>query len=197
MVVVKFGGSLMKHAKVLKMLRELDESKEIVIVPGGGVFADAVRSVQKRFKISDSAAHDIAILATEQYGIFLSEVSGMPCSKNLSHKRPFILLPSEIISSSPLEKSWRVTSDTIACYTAWLLGEEFIKLSDVNGILIKGKPVKEIEAEKLINLKTCIDDALPQFLMEKNINCRVASGKNIYNIKKALKGKAGTLIRWR
>jgi len=197
MTAVKFGGSLIKHAKtVLTAFKELNEiSENVIIVPGGGIFADLIRKAQKEYKISDSAAHEMALLAMEQYGVFLSDVSGIACSKNLSHKRPFILLPSETILGSALEKCWSITGDTIACYIAWILGEEFIKLTDVNGIAISGKAANEIEAEKLFNLETCVDKALPGFLIEKNINCRVASGKDIESIKKALKGKTGTLIK--
>ena len=40
----------------------------VVLVPGGGPFADAVREAQPKMGFDDAAAHHMALLAMEQYG---------------------------------------------------------------------------------------------------------------------------------
>src|SRR5262249_34381680 len=39
----------------------------VVVVPGGGPFADAVRTAQARMGFDDRAAHRMALLAMDQY----------------------------------------------------------------------------------------------------------------------------------
>ncbi|MFQ5800640.1 MAG: amino acid kinase, partial [Candidatus Hydrothermarchaeales archaeon] len=143
------------------------------------------------------AAHTTAILATHQYGHLLSGLSGIPTITSLEEfKGQAILLPLNIVVNSDLEASWDVTSDTIACYVARLAGEkEFIKFTDVDGILIGGRLVETISAGKLLNTTTCLDKSLPTYLQTWNMNCRVTNGKTESNIRRALEGEPlGTLI---
>ena len=70
--VLKLGGSLIDSARSLLLgLTDL-ESKgySFLVVPGGGPFADLVRSQFHEYSISDEAAHWMAILAMEQYAYF-------------------------------------------------------------------------------------------------------------------------------
>jgi aspartokinase-like uncharacterized kinase len=72
--VVKIGGSLEQAPELrnwLDMLIE-DGAGKVVVVPGGGLFADAVREAQARWKFDDGTAHRMAILAMEQYGCLLA-----------------------------------------------------------------------------------------------------------------------------
>lgn len=71
-LIIKIGGSLMDHAAgIIRTIRESE--RNILIIPGGGIFADAVRQKE----ISDTAAHFMAIAAMDQYGWLLSSY-GMP-----------------------------------------------------------------------------------------------------------------------
>ena len=47
----------------------------MVLVPGGGPFADAVRAAQPRMGFDDRAAHAMALLAMEQYGCALANLA--------------------------------------------------------------------------------------------------------------------------
>src|SRR5882757_2855389 len=72
MIVLKLGGSLASSGGLTACLAALGTLRgEIVVVPGGGFFADAVRAAQPRFGFSDRAAHHMAILAMEQYALLL------------------------------------------------------------------------------------------------------------------------------
>ena len=66
--VVKLGGSTASRAEMSVWIAALASSSlPIVIVPGGGPFADQVRAAQKRMGFSDVAAHAMAILAMDQF----------------------------------------------------------------------------------------------------------------------------------
>ncbi|WP_456474712.1 amino acid kinase family protein [Candidatus Pyrohabitans sp.] len=195
MRVVKFGGSLLSHAReILPVLGE----HEVLIVPGGGVFADAVRKVYREHSLSESAAHFMAIAAMNAYGEFLSNVSGIPARQSLDGRLPAVLLPYRLMRErDPLPHSWRVTSDSIACYIAAQLGEKrLVILTDVDGIYVEGTLVDEIKAAQLDKLgETCVDAYLAKLLQRYNIACVVANGRSAEVIKALLRGEAvGTRV---
>ena len=67
--VVKLGGSTASSAEMDMWISALAGSTlPLVIVPGGGPFADQVREAQTRLAFSDMAAHAMAILAMDQFG---------------------------------------------------------------------------------------------------------------------------------
>src|ERR1700716_3816491 len=69
--VVKLGGGVLAHVEhldaVLATIGIAATSRHLLIVPGGGPFADAVRDVDRRLGLSDAAAHWMAVLAMDQY----------------------------------------------------------------------------------------------------------------------------------
>ena len=77
--VLKVGGSLAEYPTSLKRLcRKLAvfaKDHKILIVPGGGTFADAVRDFDKTHGLSSTVAHKMAILAMDQFGLFLSDIT--------------------------------------------------------------------------------------------------------------------------
>lgn len=127
-VVVKLGGSLGAAGTLAGWLAAVIEQGggRAVIVPGGGVFADAVRAAQRRDGFSDLAAHRMAVLAMEQYGHLLLDLapSLAACAgaaeirAALAAGRVALWLPSRMVAADPLiAGSWDVTSDSLA---AWL-----------------------------------------------------------------------------
>ncbi len=66
-LVLKIGGSLAESGRLRAILRLVIRARRrVVIVPGGGPFADAVRSTQASLGFSDAAAHEMALLAMHQ-----------------------------------------------------------------------------------------------------------------------------------
>jgi aspartokinase-like uncharacterized kinase len=133
-VVVKFGGSLGSHPAA-RAARRGDVTAAaasgitVVIVPGGGRFADAVRQAQSTAGFDDATAHDMALLAMAQTGYVLASV--LPRTTRLARglaeilstlaERPGIPLiwqPDPRCDGLELERSWRVTSDSLALWLA-------------------------------------------------------------------------------
>ncbi|HEY5388241.1 MAG TPA: amino acid kinase [Thermoleophilia bacterium] len=130
--VVKVGGSLGRGACLAELgarLVELGRTKRLLVVPGGGAFADVVREYDARFGLRPSTAHWMAVLAMDQYGHLLADlVPGCALVRTLGEARAWlahegvsVLLPSEPLRhADTLPHSWSVTSDSIA---AWLTGQ--------------------------------------------------------------------------
>src|SRR5207245_6040635 len=69
--VVKVGGGLLGKAGafelVIEALTAFVPGRRLVVVPGGGPFADAVRRMFRRIDIGEDAAHWMAVLGMDQY----------------------------------------------------------------------------------------------------------------------------------
>src|SRR5688572_26328149 len=70
--VIKIGGGLVSVPGALdRVCREVSAAAvhhRMIVVPGGGPFADAVRAYDRSFPLSATAAHWMALLAMDQYG---------------------------------------------------------------------------------------------------------------------------------
>src|SRR5215510_3527159 len=77
--VIKVGGSLGARPATLRRLMETLATAArrhwLVVVPGGGSFADEVRRTDRRVRLGDSAAHWMAILAMDQYAYLLARLA--------------------------------------------------------------------------------------------------------------------------
>jgi len=127
MVVVKLGGSLYQAAELrpwLAALKALSQQQNIIIVPGGGPFAEQVRKAQKIHGFNNIIAHHMAILAMSQFGILLSGLlpSCQPFSSPTQHPitTPLsIWLPDkQLIEQPDLVQNWDITSDSLALWLA-------------------------------------------------------------------------------
>jgi 5-(aminomethyl)-3-furanmethanol phosphate kinase len=143
--VIKVGGSLQKSKTLNELcvqLGNIGKNHRILIIPGGGIFADAVRDSAQSFDLDQDTSHWMAILAMNQYGYLLSSlIPGSICTENidealncLTKYQPVILLPYKLIKDKdPLPHSWDVTSDSIA---AWIAGyiktERFVLVKSTN-----------------------------------------------------------------
>jgi hypothetical protein len=147
-LVCKAGGSLGRAdvlRPLLKTLEAVCAEHRVVVVPGGGSFADLVRTEAAAFHLGETAAHWMAILAMDQYGYLLADLgqetrtvrTQAEIEEALRDGALPILLPSTLLlSTDPLPHSWDVTSDTIAAYVAVCLGADLlVLLKDVDGVL--------------------------------------------------------------
>ncbi|RLG26542.1 amino acid kinase [Methanosarcinales archaeon] len=201
MFVVKFGGSLIDCARnVVGGLVDYAEStgRCILIVPGGGVFADVVRHVDARLGLSSDVSHWMAVLGTEQYGLLLCDGTGaVPVRSKPDGSGVFVLLACQMVRGlDELEHSWAVTGDTIAAWVADKYRFSLIKATDVEGIYVERGIVDEICASRLSGLDTCVDAEFPEFLSSHGLDCRVVCGRSVEPLIAAIEGdRGGTLIR--
>ncbi|MEA3325269.1 MAG: amino acid kinase, partial [Euryarchaeota archaeon] len=176
LIVIKIGGSLIQSAR--ELVRALhryasDEEERILIVPGGGVFADTVRTASDAYGISDEACHWMAVLAMDQYGHYLADGTEVSLVTDIRQESiragVSVLLVYDLLKrfdsgeGSGIEHTWNATSDTIAGWFASRLGAVFIKATDVDGVLRDGMLVSEITARELLAMgETCVDLELPR-----------------------------------
>jgi 5-(aminomethyl)-3-furanmethanol phosphate kinase len=130
--VIKLGGSLAESARLASILDIVGRARaSIVIVPGGGTFADAVRRAQADFKFSDPAAHRMALLAMHQTGLMLAALhSRLKPAETLAGLRRVVAggaipvwLPFKLAHvDRTITADWSTTSDGLAARLAERLG---------------------------------------------------------------------------
>jgi aspartokinase-like uncharacterized kinase len=218
--VVKVGGSLSAYPKKLRSLcikiSEISKKQKLIVIPGGGEFADVVRCLDKSFHLSASTSHKMAILGMDQYGMLLSDLIPGSISTNTLeeikriidlNKIPIFLPSNLLLQEDPLENSWAVTSDSIAVYIAGRLQvAKVILVTDVDGIFSndpkkfsEAKLIKELSVNDLlaIDKRTSVDKALPKLLLKTPIDCFVVNGLFPERIKSIMTGQNSifTLIK--
>ena len=172
--MVKVGGGLLRAEGVDGLRRacaevtEMARTRPVLVVPGGGPFADAVRAVDTQVGLSDAVAHALALRAMDQLGVLLAPL--LPGAELL----PELVAPPAIglLAAAPafegrpgIPESWSVTSDSLAVLAAGAIGaEEAILLKPVAGLL---GPKAELTADELQALQEAgggraVDGYLPE-----------------------------------
>ncbi len=173
MWVVKVGGSLESSPRIHELLGLLADygQSNIVIVPGGGRFADRVRARQAEFKLDDVTAQVMAIHAMEQY-------AGVLCKLN-SNLHPIVAideindvvnkkaavpvwLPGKLLDGQPdIPVGWQVTSDSLALWFAKEINAQAL-------ILIKSVINKTSDVNELVE-SGYLDGYFPEMIERTNI----------------------------
>jgi 5-(aminomethyl)-3-furanmethanol phosphate kinase len=136
--VVKLGGSLARGGLLAGWLEALEHAcaaspparlSHLIVVPGGGMLADAVRSMQGELAFDDHTAHHMAMLAMEQFGLALANLwprltraatlAGVRRAWHMQ-KVPWWAPTHMALAAAAPARSWDMTSDSLA---AWLAGE--------------------------------------------------------------------------
>ncbi len=172
MWVVKVGGSLLGSPELERWLGLFAKFSDgnIILVPGGGLFADAVRDAQKVSKISDGCAHKLAVLAMDQFGLLLANMNPdlvvarteMEIDERIWQHRCIVWLPSEmVLADDGIPQSWDVTSDSIA---AWFAD----KVDAQQLILMKSdKPDGPELSLRMMQESGIVDEAFSDFVLNK------------------------------
>lgn len=195
MWVVKLGGSLLGSPELpqwLKTLIKISDGK-VVIVPGGGLFADAVRIAQQSSGIGDSVAHELALIAMDQFGRLLAGMntglvtasSELEIAERGWQHRAIVWLPSKmVLADESVPRNWQVTSDSLS---AWLAN----KISAEQLILVKSKSLEVYSGLTSVSVKTLIKDALidsafVDFLAASQYEARLVNKSDFHLLSKGL-----------
>jgi aspartokinase-like uncharacterized kinase len=132
--IVKVGGGLLGKAGALDLVAEalaaFSPGRRLLILPGGGPFADAVRTMFRRVRIGEDAAHWMAVLGMDQYahalaarlaGAVLVEAQDDIVAARRTGQLPVLAPYRWLRATDPVAHSWDVTSDTIAAWFAGVL----------------------------------------------------------------------------
>lgn len=180
-LVVKLGGSL--RGKVPELAATLRKSpRPLLIVPGGGIYADAVR----RARAGEDPAHWMAVVAMDQYGWNIVS-QGIGATSFLQvPDRPLVFLPYCIMRKcDPLPHTWDVTSDSIAAWVAAVLGSDLLLLKSVDGIFKNGRLVNRVNG---VIESDIVDPFFIPFVLEKRIRTTIINGSCPSHVEKFLKG---------
>jgi len=127
-VVVKLGGSLTENDRVGGALDIVARAvRRVVVVPGGGPFADAVRDAQANHQFSNEAAHRMAILAMHQMAELLMDLQPrLKGADSAASMRAIwrngeipVWLPHKMCEDdNEIPADWSITSDGLAARLA-------------------------------------------------------------------------------
>lgn len=167
MWVVKIGGSLLGAPELkywLSLIAQYGDG-QVLIVPGGGIFANAVRAAEQRTPLSPQASHRLAVLAMDQYAYLLADMepnlvlaaNELEIAESSWQHRGIIWLPSAmVLSDDTIPASWDVTADSLA---AWLA----IKLDATHLILVKSNDLNGLKKQTTTAL---VQDCVAQGLLD-------------------------------
>ncbi len=162
LVVVKLGGSLAETGRLKTVLSIVAKAKRpVVIVPGGGPYADAVREAQRTLGFSDEAAHDMAILAMNQMGLAMVSLDDrLVAAETLTEvhaarkqNRIAVWLPAKLCrSDNTIPRDWSITSDGLAARFAERLGGAHV-------VLVKSCTVAPSATAEALGRKGIVDES--------------------------------------
>ena len=173
MWVVKIGGSLETSPRLpelLTLLADYGRSK-VVIVPGGGRFAERVREEQRVTGMDDTIAHHLAIRAMERYGALLCEmeprlypVAGIGEIGDVAegHTVPVWFPTAQLSTQEDIPASWQVTSDSLALWFADKINADGL-------ILVKSAPGGTNDAQALA-VSGYLDAYFPQMMKKTSLD---------------------------
>ena len=189
--VVKVGGSFAERParlrRLMETLAEAGRRHRLVVVPGGGSFADEVRRADRRFALGDSAAHWMAILAMDQYGHLLARLAPgaalVRSRRELAPGRLNVLLPSAwLLRADPLPCSWDVTSDSIAAWVTRALGaRRLILVKHQDGFVGPGRGPGKVPAHARRRALHALADVVDPYFrraLDPAIACWIACGQS-------------------
>jgi len=178
LTIVKLGGSQALSAELGFWLAAIAERRgAVVLVPGGGPFADAVRAAQIQMGFDDAAAHHMALLAMEQFGCGLASLNAkfvLADSTSAIRRQlgrglvPIWAASKMVLSAQQIPCTWDVTSDSLSAWLAGTIGAERL-------VLLKSvKPATNPISAAELAVQGIVDAAFPGFLAASGTQACVA-----------------------
>lgn len=175
-VVLKLGGSLAESGRLRTLLALVSRARRpVVVVPGGGAFADAVRETQAALGFSDEAAHDMALLAMHQMAEamialeprLLAADTLVGIARAWRRRRIPVWLPAGLCAGDRcIPRDWSITSDGLAARLAERLG-------GVELVLVKSRSVRHTASAKALAREGIVDPVFPAIIERADLAWRV------------------------
>ncbi len=204
--VVKLGGSLDNEktlAALLPVIDKLSEKHRLVIVPGGGGFADYIRGRSAARGVPDHVAHAQAVLAMSQFGYDLAARLGRGA---VAHDRtnavkalrtgcvPVFIPYPRALADTGVPATWEATSDTIAARVCAYMGyKKIILLKSVDGVVLNRKLLDRIGKSRLARCDV-VDPMLGKFL-GKGWDCFIVNGRRPERLAQLVSAGNATMTR--
>lgn len=176
-LVVKVGGSLAETGKIAQCLAYVARlGRPVVIVPGGGPFADRVREAQRRDGFSDVEAHRRAILAMHEMARHVLRLrSGLVSAETLSGIRAAlrrgripVWLPWRLCArDETIPRDWSITSDGLAARLAERLGRAPV-------VLVKSVPALRSARATRLGADGVVDPSFARIVRRAGLSWSVA-----------------------
>jgi len=145
-LVVKVGGSLYDHPRLkvgLKAWLAARPEAHILIVPGGGDFAEAVRRLDTVHGLGEGFAHLLALQSLETAALFVQDIVGVfekYGDYELWNLEPLFVMPHprqflrryQNQDCVQLPQTWEFTTDSLAACSAHDAGCELVLLKSVD-----------------------------------------------------------------
>ncbi len=175
---IKIGGSLYGSQYLVKWLQAISEQskKKLIIIPGGGPFADQVRQADEKYNLDQVNTHNMAIMAMQQYGALLASLCPSIVTANSKDKIHLAWKKSKAVVWEPyemlrdeceLEKSWDITSDSITIWLANKLDLENVLLVKSSNHVLENKGLDEL------TISNCVDPGFKELVRQAGINLHI------------------------
>jgi hypothetical protein len=192
MWIVKLGGSMAHDPRLagwLAMLAEVGGGR-VTVVPGGGIFAEAVRASQRRWAFDDLPAHNMAVLGMAQTAHLFHAleprlalaVDEAGIRRTLHAGQPALWLPFTLLRDAPdTLTSWEVTSDSLALWLARILNAERL-------VLVKACKVPPGSTLAELTTQGVLDVRFERWANEAPFPIEVVEGDGVELVRNALLG---------
>lgn len=174
--VIKLGGSLLETAALPACLAAIaNRAGPVVIVPGGGPFAEQVRIAQSQWRFDDIAAHRMAILAMQQMALLLHSlkpefpiVTDSERIRSASPLKPVLIWSPQVeqLDQAGIAASWDITSDSLAAWLAGYIGADEL-------IIVKSAPIPEQASLLGLQQQGILDAAFLRFTAQAHYKINV------------------------
>ncbi|MEQ1560530.1 MAG: uridylate kinase [Methyloglobulus sp.] len=183
MIVIKLGGSLLQTDTLqscLDHIARIFQHKKVIVVPGGGVFADRVRLAQQQWHFDDRTAHQMALLAMQQMALvfnarkpdFLITHTIANIGQQLGENSTLIWSPDITeLDNAGIASTWDITSDSLSAWLAKTLGADEL-------IVVKSVKIDvDFNMYKLIEQKI-VDEGFHDFITGSSFQLKIIYAKD-------------------
>jgi 5-(aminomethyl)-3-furanmethanol phosphate kinase len=194
-LVLKLGGSLEETGRIADILTQIQTAKRpLILVPGGGPFADEVRRAQSTQNLSNEAAHRFALLAMHRMAeLWIARAPRLTPAETIpeirralaAHRIP-IWLPFRLAANDAfIPRDWSITSDGLAARLAERIGQAQV-------VLVKSCPVPRHATLKTLARLGITDQAFPAIVSRARLTWRVLGAGDDQQLQNLLSGSRST-----